>query len=429
MNSKTIAFFLLAVTSGFLFSQFLNTNDEKNDIPEEEIAVTQYVCPMHSHITSDHEGSCPICGMDLVKTHVDHSVNEALKGELIVNKYPSVEISPTVAHNLGIRTAKVIRADLPHVIDTIGKITRVDQSARSRVVPPMYGKLVDIVDKYSGDTVAKGEFLFSVASDELFELEKKYQDFYVSGDITNANAIMLKLTEMGIDAGQLAELQQGASPELVSKTYAEEDSFIFTRRGKPGAAVTSSFTVFKLSGGYQVFEVAVEIFERQWAVVQEKQPASMQLRNYPGKIFEGEVYRVDDPVGYTTRALEARLKFKTDFKGITQSAFARVIIHGKTKRDVLLVARDAVIRTEKENRVVRVKQNGQFQPVVVDIGEESNGQIEIVKGLEEGDKVIISGQFLIDSESNILSDLRRMSSTSEPLAVPAEQNALKNSTL
>jgi len=428
MNNKTIALFLLTMLSVYFFSQYLSGNDEASEINNTAVASTQYVCPMHSHIVSDHEKPCPICGMNLVKVHDDAPSQKASNHDVSTEEYPVVEISPTVAHNLGVRTAKVLRGDLKHTIDTIGKVTRVDQSARSRIVAPMYGKLVKMADKFAGDTVVKGEFLFSVGSDDLFELEKKYQEKFVSGEISDANTIMTTLTEMGIDAGQLAALQQGAEPVLVSKTFAEEDGYVFARRGKAGDAVTSSFTVFRLSGGYQVIEVAVEIFERQWAVVQEKQPASMQLRNYPGKTFEGEVYRVDDPVGYTTRALEARLKFKTDFKGITQSAFARVVIQGKTKRNILLVPRDAVIRTAKENRVVRLNENGQFQPVVVEIGEESDDSVEVIAGLNEGDNVIISGQFLIDSESNIMSDLRRMTVKSVP-SQSASNSEPQNSSL
>ncbi len=415
MKNKTMAFFLLAGLGGFLLSQFLNSviTEEKN-IQVTEVG-KQYVCPMHSHIVSDHEGTCPICGMDLVVTQIEKTSAD--------EKYPAIKIKPTIAYNLGVRTKKVVRGDLPHTIETIGKITRVDPSARSRIVSPMYGDLVDMVDKYAGDNVAQGEFLFSVASEKLFALEKEYQQAYTSGDMAYSNELMTKLTKMGINAEQLAQLQKGIKPELPSETYAVEDGFIFTRRGKSGDPVTSSFTVFNLSGSYQVIEVTVEIFERQWSFIQEEQLVSMQLRNFPGKSFKGTVERVDEPVGYTTRTLEARLKFKTDFKGLTQSAFARVVIHGKTKHNVLTVPRDAVIRTAIDNRIVKLNSDGRYQPVVVEIGEESNGKIEILSGVDEGDEVIVSGQFLIDSESNILSDLRRLS-TNQTSVEPLVNNSL-----
>ena len=227
---------------------------------------------------------------------------------------------------------------------------------------------------------------------------------------TSATTIITKLVKMGLSTEQIAQLHDGALPTFPAKIFAREDGYIFTRRGQKGDAVTSAFTVFNLGGNYQVIEVTVEIFERQWDLVKEGQSATMQLRNLPGKTFQGLVERVDEPVGYTTRALETRIKFKTDIKGLTQSTFARVIIQGKTINNVIIVPRDAVIQTAQGSRIVKLKKNGSFQPLEVEIGDESDGKVEIKSGIKEGDKIVVSGQFLIDSESNLISALNRMSS-------------------
>jgi Cu(I)/Ag(I) efflux system membrane fusion protein len=118
--------------------------------------------------------------------------------------------------------------------------------------------------------------------------------------------------------------------------------------------------------------------------------------------------RVEPPVGYTTRSLEVALKFKTDHPGISQSMFAHVSILGQAKRNVLTVPSDTVIRTGEGERVVLVRGDGRYQPVPVVAGDEAGGRTEIVSGLEAGDEVVASGQFLIDSESNLLSGFRRM---------------------
>jgi len=422
MKIKIISLVIVVIVGGFSIKQyFMNTQQ-----PDEKSISTlkvenKYICPMHSHIVSHEADNCPICGMNLVlnksaeiTTEVSDKQIDSASGEHLA-EYPEVKILPVIAHNLGVRTATVERGNLTHTIETIGKITRVDPMARSRVTSPISGKIVKMLDKYGGDRVKRDEFLFSVASEELFSMEKAFQQAFSAGDKATASAMLPKLVAMGLDAGQVAELQQGAEPVFAAEVYALEDGYVFTRRGKIGDPVTSSFTVFNLGGNYQVIEVTVEIFERQWDLVKEGQKVSMQLRNLPGKTFYGTVERVDEPVGYTTRALEARLKFKTDFKGMTQSTFARVIIDGKSKHDVVLVPRDAVIRTAEDNRVVKINENGEYQPVVVNIGEESNGKIEIISGIEPGEKVVVSGQFLIDSESNLLSDLRRMSVKKQPV--------------
>jgi Cu(I)/Ag(I) efflux system membrane fusion protein len=137
----------------------------------------------------------------------------------------------------------------------------------------------------------------------------------------------------------------------------------------------------------------------------------MTVRGLPGYVFEGTVARVQPPVGFTTRSLEVALKFNTDDPGLSQSMFAHVSILGRPKENVLLVPLGAVIRTGSEQRVVIKHDDGSYQPVVVVAGEESSGMVEILSGLQENDTVVTSGQFLIDSESNLLADFSRMSPT------------------
>ncbi len=402
MQKKLIFIFLAVIISSFLIFQYIDDDADDAELNSvAQVEASTYVCPMHSHIVSHEADSCPVCGMDLVlNKSAEHSDNN--------EPYPEVRITPAIAHNLGVKTAIVERGDLTHTIETIGKITRVDPMARSRVISPINGTIINMVDKYAGDTVKQDEFLFSISSEDLFSKQKEFQLAFMSGKKAIASTMIPELVSMGLDAEQVAKLQQGEEAVLPVMIYAKEDGYIFSRRGKAGEKITSSYTVFNLGGDYQVIEVTAEIFERQWDLVKEDQPASMQLRNLPGKVFYGVVDRVDEPVGYTTRALETRLKFKTNFKGMTQSTFARIIIEGKTKHNVITVPRDAVIRTEQGDRLIHVLDDNTYQPVEIQTGEESNGKIEIISGIDPGCEVVVSGQFLIDSESNLLSELNRM---------------------
>ena len=390
------------------YSQTIVEQSENNVSSAYSLSKQKYVCPMHSHIISDHEGSCPICGMNLVAKKVEKKIVVNHHNEHGQRQYEPVEINTSNLQKLAIKTEIVTLGKLSHEIETLGKITRIDPMAKTRITPPINGKLSYVVDKYSGDTVKQDEHLFSVISDELFSLQKALKKAYGSGDKTRANGLVDKLSAMGIDAEQIAKLQQGAAANLPIKIYALENGFIFAKRGRVGQNITDSFTVFNLGGNYQVIEVTAEIFERQWDLVKEGQSATMQMRNLPGETFSGIVERVDEPVGYTTRALEVRIKFKTDRTDLSQSTFARVIIKGKTRHQLITLARDAVIRTADGDRVVKVLKDGYFQPVAVVVGEESNGRIEIRSGIKVGDKVVSSGQFIIDSESNIQSALKRM---------------------
>jgi Cu(I)/Ag(I) efflux system membrane fusion protein len=359
---------------------------------------------MHANIVRDAPGSCPVCGMDLVEQKAPEGDGEQSTKESM----PAVTIAPAVVHNLGVRTAKAGYGDLQRTIETIGKITRVDPMARRTLTPPIRGELVMIADKHDGDFVTTGELLFAVTSDELLQNEKVFQDAYISGDRATANAMIPGLSKMGLSPEQIARLQAGEAPDMPAEVHAFEDGFIYTRRGRVGDKVHTGFTVFNVGGNYRVIEVTAEIFERQWGWVEQGQKAHMTVRGLPGTVFEGEVVRVEPPVGYTTRSLEVALKFRTDNPELSQSMFAHVTIAGQARKDVLLVPSDSVIRTGEGDRVVVVSGDNRYQPVQVIAGEEAGGMTEIRSGLQAGDEVVASGQFLIDSESSLLAGFRRL---------------------
>ncbi len=405
---------LLAGFAGYLIGHWRPAEDTPADgsrlEPVSDVArVSHYVCPMHAGIVSEDPGRCPICGMDLVEQAVPE-LQQAAAG------LPEVTITPAVEHNLGVRTAQVVRGDMQRSIETIGKITRIDPMARRTITPPIRGELVYIADKQQGDFVDAGELLFTVRSEELFEHEKAFQDAFRSGDRATASAMIPQLSDMGLGSDQIARLQAGEAPEMPVEVRAFEDGFVYTRRGRPGGKVHTGFTVFNVGGNYRVIEVTAEIFERQWNWVKEGQKARMVVRGLPGTVFEGQVVRVEPPVGYTTRSLEVGLRFRTDNAGLTQSMFAHVSIEGQSRRNVLMVPTDTVIRTGAGDRVVQVLGEGRFRPVPVVAGEEAGGRIEIRSGLRAGDRVVASGQFLIDSESNLLAGFRRLAT---PGTVPS----------
>lgn len=406
---------LLAGVSGYLMGHWQSGKgmDETGTILEPVVAdaeISRYVCPMHADIVDEEPGSCPICGMDLVK-QTTRNTSQGNAG------LPVVTITPSVEHNLGVRAAEVVYGDLKRNIETIGKITRIDPMARRTITPPIRGKLVYIADKQQGDLVDAGELLFTVTSEELLDHEKAFQDTFQSGDRATANAMIPQLSDMGLSSEQIARLQDGVAPEMPVEVHAFEDGFIYTRRGRVGEQVHTGFTVFNVGGNYRVIEVTAEIFERQWGLIEEGQTARMTVRGLPGTVFEGTVVRVEPPVGYTTRSLEVGLRFRTDNDELSQSMFAHVSIDVQARRNVLTVPTDSVIRTGEGDRVVRVLDEGRrYQPVPVVAGEESGGRIEIRSGLSAGDRVVASGQFLIDSESNLLAGFRR-------LAMPGKSTA------
>ncbi|HQU16328.1 MAG TPA: efflux RND transporter periplasmic adaptor subunit [Gammaproteobacteria bacterium] len=361
-----------------------------------------YVCPMHHEITSDSPDHCPICGMALVKAETIADTDIGQSGS------PVVRITPNVVEELGVRTAKAQFGEMFRNIETIGKITRVDPTARRILSPPISGQLIYVAKKIEGDPVVQGELLFSVSSPELLRVENEFQQAARLGGRAMATSMIPRLRDMGLSPEQIAQLQTGKASALPVEVYSVEDGIVFAQRGKVGDEIPSGFTVFNLSGQGQVIDVTAEIFERQWSWIQQGQDATVEVRDLPGTTFHGKVTRVEPPVGYTTRSLEAHIEFRSNNSGFNQAMFAHVVIHGQPRHNVLMVPADAVIRTSEGDRIIAVRPDGSFQPLTVSTGEESAGTVEILSGIQAGVPVVVSGQFLIDSESSVLADLRRM---------------------
>ena len=154
--------------------------------------------------------------------------------------------------------------------------------------------------------------------------------------------------------------------------------------------------------------VQVEVFERQVNWVREGQPAEMTLAFTPGRIWEGDVVYVYPELNKKTRTLRVRLQFDNPDESLKPNMYANVKLYTGIKQDVLTVPREAVINSGRMTRVLIAKGDGKFVPREVTTGIESGDYTEILSGLEEGDRVVISGQFLIDSEASLKGSLTRM---------------------
>ncbi|MBA2239076.1 MAG: efflux RND transporter periplasmic adaptor subunit [Lysobacter sp.] len=391
-----------------------------------EPAKKGFVCPMHAHVTGEHEGECPICGMDLVpQKSIDVSGGQNMSpaaGHASAEHAPghaahpqdadavgaAVHIAPAVQANLGVRIAQVERSDMHREIETVGKITRVDSTSRSILSAQVTGKLKFVAEKYDGDTVDEGELLFSIASEESFEAQRLYKEAVKAGkDSTELAVLSAPLMNQGVSAEQVEKLHKGAAPNMLIEVRSPKDAYVFIRRGAAGDDVNPGFTVFNIGGNARLIEVTAEIFEQQWGWVEEGQEAEISMRTLPGEVFTGRVVRVDPPVGFTTRTLEVRIEFETLNLKIAQNVFSRVKIKGTVRPDLVMIPSEAVIRTQAGDKVVVVRQDGSFQSIPVVTGEEAKGRTEILSGLSGGESIVASGQFLIDSESSRLADLAR----------------------
>ena len=359
----------------------------------------KYVCPMHPQIIRDVPGSCPICGMDLVAVEAEES--DASEGG------PTVRISPVVEHNMGVRTSKARRDKLWRRIDTVGYVD-FDENYISHIHLRTKGWIEKLHIKSEGERVTKGQLLFDVYSPDLVNAQEEYMQALNSGHKRLIKASRGRLVALGISEQQIEKIRKSKQVSQYVRVYAMQDGIIAKLSVRDGMFVTPSFEIMTLADLSSVWLLG-EVFESQADWVKVGQPAEVRLSYLPGKVWEGEVQYIYPSLNPKTRTLKVRLQFKNPEEALKPNMFADVTIYGGAKKDIILIPREALIRTGQEERVILSEGDGQFRQRKVVAGIESGDWVQIVSGLQPGDEVVTSGQFLIDSEASLKASLARMS--------------------
>ena len=396
-----------------------------------------YVCPMHPQIIRDKEGSCPICGMDLVKKEPEAKKEKKLlywvapmdpnyrrdepgKSPMGMDLVPvydeggdgvSVKISPAVENNMGVRTAKVKKDKLWRRIDTVGYVD-FDENKISHIHLRTKGWIEKLLVKSEGERVKQGQLLFEVYSPELVNAQEEYMQALRSGNKGLSSASRERLEALGISALQIKQLNQSRKVKQFVKVYAKQDGIVAKLNIREGMFVMPQQEIMSLADLSSIWILA-EVFESQADWVNQGQSSEVRLSYLPGREWQGKVEYIYPSLDPKTRTLKVRLRFDNKDEALKPNMFADVTIYGGAKRELKIIPREALIRTGNEERVIIALGDGRFQPRDVIAGIESGDSIEIIKGLEEGDTVVTSGQFLIDSEASLKASIARMSSNSK----------------
>ncbi|MHB8884372.1 MAG: efflux RND transporter periplasmic adaptor subunit [Methylovirgula sp.] len=400
MKWSALAFLVLAVISvaglsGYWLGHRGNSSG-LNSISNGEGKPLYWVAPMDPTYRRNKPGKSPM-GMDLVPVYADRDRGSS----------PSdVQISPAVVDNLGVRTASVKQGTLAHHIEAVGYVGY-DEDLVTSINTRADGWIEKLNVKAVGDTVHPGQRLYELFSPKLATAESEYLTALTSSMPSLITASRERLLALGFVADQIQSLAKTKKLSNLVARYAEHGGVVTKLGIREGAYVQPATEVMKISDLSKVWVLA-EVDESDAAELSAGQKVVAQFDAFPGRKWDGSIDYVYPDINPVTRTGKVRLRFANPDKKLQPNMYARVVILAEPKRNVVFIPSSALIQTGRSQRVAVALGSGRFDICPVVAGFESGDNIEILKGLTAGQKVVIESQFLIDSEANLDASAIRM---------------------
>jgi RND family efflux transporter MFP subunit len=432
------------------------TPGDHDHVEETEEAV--YRCPMHPTVVSDRPGSCPICGMDLVKDQVQAQEEKATPEERKIaywrapmdpnyisdepGKSPmgmdlipvyedelgssgTVQIDPVTVQNIGVKTASVVRQPLSRRIRTVGRVDY-DETRMTDVNTKITGWVEKLFVDYTGQQVEKGQPLLEIYSPELvaaqeeyltaLDYQKRLAQSAAEGDVVQGAQDLLKaatrrLLYWDITDEQIAELERTRQVKRTMTLHSPQEGIVVHKAVFDGAHIKSGQHLYRIAELSKVW-IYADIYEYELPWVKVDQEVEVELSYLPGKSFHGRVTYIYPFLEPKTRTVKVRMVFDNPEQELKPEMYANVEINAPVLRDGLVVPVQAVIHSGERNIIVVSLGEGRFQPREVEVGVEADGFYQVLSGVREGERIVTSAQFLIDSESNLKAAVSSLASTS-----------------
>ena len=379
----------------------------------------QYTCPMHPHyISTDPDGNCPICGMDLVPVASD--------GGAPGGGGATVTVAPAMIQTMGVRTASVEAASFSRIVRAYGNVepnTRRETVSASRVEGWIEGLAVTA----EGDTVAPGQLLYRVYSPDLVAAQKDFLAALKIGNETRVNASEQRLRSLGMQRSAIAEIRRNQTVLERMPVYAEAGGVVQSLEARNGTYVKPGNPVLRLQSYADVWVVA-SVAEQDLPEISSGIAVELQFPSAPGALRDGKVDYVYPTIDPNTRTSRVRIIVSNEDGALRPGAFADVRFYVKPG-EKLSVPSEAILRDGRGSHVIASLGEGRFAARQVMTGVSSGGRTEILSGLEPGERVVVSGQFMLDSEANLREGFAKLSAPTfgpdTPLsALPLDAEAL-----
>jgi Cu(I)/Ag(I) efflux system membrane fusion protein len=404
----------------------------------------QYTCPMHPHyISTDPDGTCPICGMDLVPA-AKAQIPAKAEGQVLYYKHPmgkpdtspvpkkdsmgmdyipvyaddtgsGVSVSPEMIQTMGIRTAPAEFSDFSRVLRAFGTV-ETNERLENVTVSRLEGWIEGLAVNAEGDTVYPGRLLYRIYSPDLIAAQKDYLNSFKIGNEARIASVRQRLRSLGMQNAAIERLTE--TREVIERVpvYAEAGGTVAELQVRNGDYVKPGTPILRLQSYAGVWVIA-SVPESDLPLVDTGIPVELSFPSAPDAPDEGRVDYIYPTIDPKTRTADLRIEVNNASGYLRPGAYADISLNigGRSR---LSVPAEAILLGSGGARVVIAEGDGQFSGRAVRTGISSNGRTEILAGLEHGETVVASGQFLLDSEANLREGLAKLKTPEAQAAGP-----------
>lgn len=415
----------------------------------------RYQCPMHPTIVQDHPGECPICGMKLVPmeeggggarpkgerkivfyrspmdpkqtSHAPRKdemgmdyvpvYEDELSGGAPVEGLATVNIDPSRQQLIGLRAIEAKRSPVGGGWQTVGRIA-VDPTRVRKINVKVDGYVEKIFVDFVGKPVRRGQPLLTVYSPELLSAQSEFllavqtRKALASGGALSGSGEDLvtsarrKLELWDVPGSEIERLERTGQPTKTLTFVSPISGVVTAKSVVEGSRIGPSDTPYEITDLGEVWVMA-DAYETDLARVKVGMTAALTLAAYPGRSFRGRVAFIDPLLDPRARTLKVHVHFPNPTGELKPEMYGEVALQGEA-REGLTIPADAVVRTGTKNVVFVELGQGKFQPREVQLGARAGDQVEVAKGLADGEKVVTRANFLVDSESRLRASLAAM---------------------
>ena len=399
-------------TVGYHTGSMATSGGEGASVLSGEREVVFYRNPMDPTITSPVPAKDEM-GMDYLPVYADEA-------EQALGAGTTVTIDPVVVQNMNVRTRLVEKGDLRHEIRTVGYL-EYDQERMVTVTTKYDGWVEKVHVNHVGEPVAKGEGLFEVYSPELVQTAHELLSaIRYAARLGNApddarlhaealvEAARTRLAFWDISADQIARLEETGEIFRTLTVTAPASGLVMKRMpGLEGMAVTPGMEAYHIADITSLW-LSVEVFEDQVAWIRPGAEAEVTFTYFPGETIRGTVEFIEPELSERTRTLTVKIAVPNPDGRLRKGMFATVVFDPVIVRGAVTVPSESVLRTGRRSVVIVALGGGRFEPREVELGHAHGGMAEVRSGLEAGDRIVTSSQFLLDSESKLRAAVQQM---------------------